>query len=90
MCGAKLTEQELKEMIQEADKDGHKEVDQEEFVNIMLKIVQLTMEILESLFNSTTILLVCDGLSHNNVRCYNIIIIIGLKNEVVRTIVCSC
>lgn len=37
MCGAKLTEQELKEMIQEADKDGDNEVDQEEFVNIMLK-----------------------------------------------------
>ena len=53
MCGAKLTEQELKEMIQEADKDGHKEVDQEEFVITMLKIVQLIMEILESLFDST-------------------------------------
>ena len=33
----KLNEQELKEMIQEADKDGDNEVDQEEFVNIMLK-----------------------------------------------------
>ena len=53
MSGAKLTEQELKEMIQEADKDGHKEVDQEEFVNTMLKIFQLIMEILESLFDST-------------------------------------
>ena len=53
MCGAKLTEQELKEMIQEADKDGHKEVDQEEFVNTMLKNVHLIMEILESLFDST-------------------------------------
>ena len=53
MCGAKLTEQELKEMIQEADKDGHKEVDQEEFINTRLKIVQLIMEILESLFDST-------------------------------------
>lgn len=40
-------------MIQEADKDGHKEVDQEEFVNTMLKIVQLITEILESLFDST-------------------------------------
>ncbi|XP_074626216.1 uncharacterized protein LOC141884335 isoform X1 [Acropora palmata] len=37
MCGVKLNEQELKEMIQEADKDGDNEVDQEEFVNIMLK-----------------------------------------------------
>ena len=37
LCGVKLNEQELKEMIQEADKDGDSEVDQEEFVNIMLK-----------------------------------------------------
>lgn len=37
MCGVKLNEQELKEMIQEADKDGDNEIDQEEFVNIMLK-----------------------------------------------------
>ena len=40
-------------MIQEADKDGHKEVDRAEFINTMLKIVQLIMEILESLFDST-------------------------------------
>jgi len=33
----KLNEQELKEMIQEADKDGDNEVNLEEFVNIMLK-----------------------------------------------------
>ena len=37
MCGVKLNEQELNEMIQEADKNGDNEVDQEEFVNIMLK-----------------------------------------------------
>ncbi|KAL9970665.1 hypothetical protein ACROYT_G023075 [Oculina patagonica] len=37
LCGVKLNEQELKEMIQEADKDGDNEIDQEEFVNIMLK-----------------------------------------------------
>lgn len=37
LCGVKLNEQELKEMIQEADKDGDNEVNQEEFVNIMLK-----------------------------------------------------
>lgn len=37
LCGVKLNEQELKEMIQEADKDGDNEVDQEEFVNMMLK-----------------------------------------------------
>ena len=37
LCGVKLNEQELKEMIQEADKDGDNEVDQEEFVSIMQK-----------------------------------------------------
>lgn len=37
LCGVKLNEQELKEMIQEADKDGDNEVDQEEFVSMMLK-----------------------------------------------------
>jgi len=37
MCGVKLNEQELKEMIHEADKDGDNQIDQEEFVNIMLK-----------------------------------------------------
>lgn len=37
LCGARLNEQELKEMIQEADKDGDNEVNQDEFVNIMLK-----------------------------------------------------
>ena len=37
MCGVKLNDQELKEMIQEADKDGDSEVNEEEFVNIMMK-----------------------------------------------------
>ncbi|KXJ14305.1 Caltractin [Exaiptasia diaphana] len=37
LCGVNLNEQELKEMMQEADKDGDNQIDREEFVNIMLK-----------------------------------------------------
>ncbi|KAK3738106.1 hypothetical protein QZH41_013847 [Actinostola sp. cb2023] len=37
LCGVKLNDQELKAMIQEADKDGDNQIDQEEFVKIMLK-----------------------------------------------------
>ncbi|XP_031553862.1 caltractin-like [Actinia tenebrosa] len=37
LSGLKLNEKELKEMIYEADKDGDNQVDQEEFVNMMLK-----------------------------------------------------
>ncbi|EDO41859.1 predicted protein [Nematostella vectensis] len=37
MCGVKLNETELKEMILEADKDGDSSIDQDEFINMMLK-----------------------------------------------------
>ena len=37
MCGVKLNEQEIKEMIAEADRNGDSEVDADEFLTIMMK-----------------------------------------------------
>ena len=37
LCGVKLNEQEIKEMIEEADKDGDNEVDADEFLSVMMK-----------------------------------------------------
>lgn len=37
MCGVKLNEQEIREMVEEADKDGDNEIDADEFLSVMLK-----------------------------------------------------
>ena len=36
-AGVKFTEQELRDMIEEADRNGDNEVDLQEFTNVMLK-----------------------------------------------------
>lgn len=37
MCGLKLNDQEIKEMVEEADNNGDNEIDAEEFLSIMLR-----------------------------------------------------
>ena len=37
MCGVKLNEQEIREMVEEADRDGDNEIDADEFLSVMMK-----------------------------------------------------
>ncbi len=50
--GENLTDEELQEMIDEADRDGDGEINQEEFLRIMRKTARFSFSFLKVCFNN--------------------------------------